>query len=322
MTPEIKLMYQLSKNNIFEVRSRSESDMKAWVANQQYLMDANLVAVNNNRANEFSLLIRDPHALDIALANDCNRFAQAAIESMWSITEVDKLPRSSSWAAVKMYYSSFFAVHAILRIFGRACTQLDTNHINSVYEVAQLNGMQGTVTHIENGFYYSSITDSVIVYKKLKDSHGDTWSSFSTLLSWIIANIDSTSGLSKHKSKVIDLASQLKSAISKSGASKGNWPSQLRNSINYQHSHGVWYPYRNANYDHRLLKRNAEWLKDPLSFDLNTALTEMELLFNVSNSILSVMHHLITYSFERSDEISYPFSNGAFRLLNQLELRG
>ncbi|MCH8544854.1 MAG: hypothetical protein LAT61_14930 [Alcanivorax sp.] len=318
MTPEIKLIHQLSHNAIFEVSSKNETDLKAWVANGQYLMDQALVPNPQGRASEFKLRFQDADKLNIALANDCNRFSQAAIESMWCIGKVEKLPRSTAWATVQMYYSAFFAVHALLRIFGRACTQLDSSHVEAVYQVASATNMDGSSSCIENGFYISVIDNNGIEYKKLKDSHADTWLSFSNLLTWIINNIESTTGLGKHKSDAIDLVSKLKQAMSQSGAAKGNWPSQVRNRVNYQHSHGVWYPYKNALHDHEAILRNSEWLKQPQTFDLNPNTGEIQSLFNISNSILSLMYQLMKYGYDRAGKISLPLANGTFRLINQI----
>ena len=47
MTPEVKIIHQLSQNKIFEISSKSEGDLKAWVANGQYLMENPLVKLKN-----------------------------------------------------------------------------------------------------------------------------------------------------------------------------------------------------------------------------------------------------------------------------------
>lgn len=319
MTPEIKIIHQLSQNAIFEVSSKAETDLKAWIANGQYLMDRSLIPNSQGRANEFKLRFQSTDSLYTSLANDCNRFSQAAIESMWCIGKVEKLPKSTAWAAVQMYYSAFFAVHSLLRIFGRACTQLDSGHVEAVHQVADATNMTGGSSCIESGFYISVIENKSIEYKKLKDSHADTWLSFSNLLTWIINNIENTTGLGRHKSDAVDFISNLKVAVSKSGAAKGNWPSQVRNKINYQHSHGAWYPYKNALHDHESVLRNSEWLKEPKAFDLNPNNSEVQSLFNVSNSLLSLMYQLMKYGYERAGKVSSPLTNGTFRLLNQIQ---
>ena len=318
MLPEIRLIHQLTQNQIFEVTSRTEADLKAWLASGRYLLEHPLAATANGRAAEFKLRFQEPQLLFAALANDCNRFSQASIETMWCIGKVEKLPKSTSWASIQMYYSAFFAAHAILRLFGRACTQLDTTHVDMVYQVAQATNMDSNVSGIENGFYISIIENGCVEYKKLKESHADTWLSFNNLLTWIINNLANTSGLGKHKSSAIDLISDLKASLTRSGASKGNWPSMLRNRINYQQSHGVWYPYKGAVHDPDAVLRNTEWLKLPDSFELKTNKNDIQMLFNVSNSILSLMYSLMRYGYERAGRVSGPLANGTFRLVNQI----
>lgn len=320
MTPEIKILHQLSVNEIFQINSTSESDLKAWVANGRYLLLSELLPSVKNRAVEFELCFQQKDFLHISLANDCNRFSQAAIESMWSIGRVTQLPKSTSWASVQMYYAAFFAAHAILRIFGRACSQLEFGHVNKVFEIAKATQLDGGVSSIENGFYFASVVSNEIKFKKLKDSHADTWSSFSGLLIWLVDNISNTTGLGKHKTEAITLISNIKAALHKSGAAKGNWPSQVRNKINYQHTHGVWYPYKGAMHDQDAVLRNSEWMKNPCNFDLSTNRNDISLLYSLSNSILSLMFHLMKYGYERSGKVSLPLKNGTFRLINQLKV--
>lgn len=319
MAPEIRLIHQLSQKEIFEVSLRTETDLKAWIANGQYLMERPLTPNAQSRANEFELRFKRADLLYAALANDLNRFSQAAIESMWCIGKVDKLPRSTGWAAIQMYYSAFFAAHSILRIFGRACTQLENSHVEVVHQIARATQMDGGVSSIENGVYISIITNDCVEYKKLKDSHADTWQSFASLLTWIIDKITDTSGIGKHKSDAIDLISKLKSSMSQSGAAKGNWLSQIRNKVNYQHSHGVWYPYKGALHDHNAVLRNSEWLKEPSHFELKSNNGDIQSLFNVSNSILSLMYNLMRYGYDRAGRVSTPLTNGTFRLINQIQ---
>ncbi|WP_346206181.1 hypothetical protein [Aeromonas salmonicida] len=319
MTPEINIIHQLSKNEIFACTLKTEADLKAWLANGTYLMNRSLTASAQGRANEFELRLQQTEVLYAALANDCNRFAQAAIESMWNVGKVDKLPKSTGWATVQMYYAAFFAAHAILRIFGRACTQLEDSHVNTVLNIAKATNMDGGANRIESGFYISIIGDEFVGYNKLYDSHADTWWSFLNLLTWIVNEIPNTTGLGKNKSEAIDLISNIKSAISKSGAGKGNWPSQIRNKVNYQHSHGVWYPYKNALHDHSKVLRNSEWLKGPKNFDLSTTNDDIQFMFNVSNTILSLMYQLMKYGYDRANKVSIPLTNGTFRLLNQIQ---
>lgn len=319
MIPEIKIIHQLSLNEIFEVSLSSESDLKAWIANGHYLVSECLVPLAKNRTAGFNLRFQQTEILHISFANDCNRFAQAAIESMWSVGKVNKLPKSTGWATVQLYYSAFFAANAILRIYGRACSQLEVGHVHKVLEIATMMQLDGGVNSIENGFYFSSILNNKIKFSKIKDSHADTWASFSRLLTWLIENISDTKGLGSHKLDAQNLISNIKAALHTSGATKGNWPSQIRNKVNYQHTHGVWYPYKGARHDSEMVLRNNEWLKDPTYFDLSVNNNDISILYNLSNSILSLMYHLMKYGYERSGKVSLPLGNGTFRLINQIQ---
>jgi len=319
MNPEITIIHQLSLYKLYEVTLNTEGDLKAWMANGNYFVSKTLTPSLNNRANEFELQFQQADALHASLTNDCNRFSLAAIESMWSVGKIEKLPKSTGWAAVQMYYSAFFAAHALLRIFGRACSQLDSAHVDKVFKIASAIQLDGGVSSIENGFYYSFIENNIMKFKKLKDSHADTWASFSGLLSWLIDNINNTTGLGKHKLDAISLLSNIKSSIHTSGAAKGNWLSQIRNRINYQHTHGVWYPYKGALHDVELVLRNTEWLKPAGNFDLLSNKNDISSLYNTSNSILSLMYNLLKYGYERSGKVSIPLSNGVFRMMNQIQ---
>lgn len=319
MRPEIRLIHQLAQNQIFELTLSTEADLKAWLATGNYLIDQPLVKSSSGRVHDFRLRFNNPELIFSALANDCNRFAQAAIETMWCIGKVEKLPKSTGWAAIQMYYSAFFAAHAIMRVFGRACMQLEKSHTDMVYEVAQVTQMDGEASGIETGFYVSIIENGEIQYKKLKESHADTWFSFNDLLTWIINNLPNTSGIGQHKSDAIDLVSSLKNSLMKSGTIKGNWPSMIRNKINYQHSHGVWYPYKGAVHNPNTVLRNDKWLKFPDSFESAEGNNDVQILFDVSNLILSLMYNLILYGYERADRVSRPLGNGIFRLVNQIK---
>lgn len=320
MTPEIKVIQQLSINGIFEVTSSTEGDLKAWIANGNYRVVQPLAPSSKNRATKFEVSVQQVDIFHAAMANDCNRFALAAIESMLSIGRINRLPKSTGWATVQMYYSAFFAAHALLRSFGRACSQLDSDHVDKVFQIANLMQLDSGVSDIENGFYLSITTGNNLSFSKLKDSHADTWSSFSSLLTWLIDNIPKTTGLGKHKSDAITLLSNIKAAIHKSESAKGNWLSQIRNKVNYQHTHGVWYPYRGALHDADTILKDTEWLKSPNYLNLSLNQGDIYGVYNTSNAILSLMYHLIKYGYERSGKVSFPLKNGLFRLINQIQV--
>ncbi len=322
MFPEIKIIHQLCNNKIFESQLQTQSDMKAWIANQNYWIAKPLINRKGNKASEFSLVFRNSAELYASIANDCNRFSQASIESIWLVNKNSVLPKSTGWAMVQLYYSAFYASHALLRIFGRSCTQLASEHVKKVYDVAFATSQDNGVLSIENGFYSSIILGHEIVYKKLKDSHADTWYSFINLLAWIIDNMSNTTGIGVHKTSAITLISDLKAMLTRSGSTRGNWPSQIRNKIHYQHTHGAWFPYRGALHNHNLVLKNLDWLNKPSSFTTKYSddSDDISSLYNSCNCIVSLMYHLIKYGYERSGKTSYSMTNGIFQLLNRIKV--
>lgn len=321
MSEAVRIVYQLCQKSVFDTRLRTQADLKAWVADRDYSIAASFSGNSQNRADEFSLSIRTSERYYASLANDCNRFALAAIESIRSIGEVQGLPQSVGWTVVKAYYAAFYAAHALLRMYGRACTQYDSSHVQKVYELANVTMMDGGVQSIEQGFYRSETVGSAVHFRKLKDSHADSWASFGLLLKWLTDNLPSqTTGLALHKSRALSLLSDLKQVLSHSGSSRSNWLSTVRNTVHYGHSHGVWYPYRAALHRPAFVNRNAEWLALPESYQLNVLDDDVSLMVKASNGILSLMYHLLKYGYERAGKTSVPFSNGVFRLLNQIQV--
>ena len=274
--------------------------------------------------NNFELKVNDIESFYTSMANDCNRFAQAAIESMWTINKNEALPRSAGWTTVKMYYASFYAAHAILRLYGQSCSQYEKEHIDKVFEVAKATSMNHDVSCIEQGFYLSCIDKQKkeVSYSKLKDSHADTWYSFSSLLDTLMSEIPSqTTGLSDYKDNAFTMLSNLKQALVRPNAYRGNWLSQIRNKIHYQHTYGAWFPYNGASHDPDDINRNTRWIQNPEVYDLtNKPADVIGNLSNISNFMVSLMHHLIAYGNERTDGKSVIFRNGYMKLINQINI--
>jgi hypothetical protein len=104
----------------------------------------------------------------------------AAIESVSGIKPEQCLGKSGAWGIIRAYYSSFFAAHAIMRMFGVSCTQLESTHVNHIYNYAKAVGLHGTLNKIESGFYEIKIDKAFdhIEFNKFSDPHADTWGTF------------------------------------------------------------------------------------------------------------------------------------------------
>jgi hypothetical protein len=102
MSDEARVLSQLAHLEIFKKQVETFIDLKGWVANQQYLIDPAMTS------KSFVLRAHDSNGLKAALANDCNRMAMAAIESISGFQPEKIFPKSSGWATIRAYYASFF----------------------------------------------------------------------------------------------------------------------------------------------------------------------------------------------------------------------
>lgn len=313
-----KILIQQARVNIFEKSHFSEIDIKGWIANQGYFID------NDLTANEFILRNANKEYLTTALANDCNRMSLAAIESICGVQPDVPLDKSGAWGVIRAYYASFFSAHAIMRIFGISCSQLDNEHTKKIFEVANALNKTGGLKSIENGFYRIEIDKNFeyVKFTKYKDSHRDTWGCFLELIDDLTVESQKATGLSKHKIEVYDILTTLKSAITRSRCKdKGNWLSVMRNSVNYQHSHGLWYPHKiKSNAIDYISAISEEWKKSPIEPILTGKKSDIDIFFETCLLINAMLRDLISTCHGRANKANPIFTNGCLRLLNTLEV--
>lgn len=213
-----RVLLQSARLPIFRAGSTAATDIKAWVANQNYFFDQDISKAS------FSLRASDPDQLRQALANDTNRLAGAAFESAAGIGIDSFLPRSLAWGTIRSYYAAFFAAHGLMRLFGTACVQLEDEHVDQVLTAAQAFGRSGGLSTLDKGFFSAYIEPSFdrITFARLSDSHRDTWTTLLTVIDQIDASIPGSTALSAHKIEASSLLSDLRSGLTQSGAVKGN----------------------------------------------------------------------------------------------------
>lgn len=309
----IRVLLQSARLPLFQPGSASAVDVKAWIANQNYFFDHDLSATT------FSLRASDRNELRQALANDLNRLAGAAFESAAGIGPDPSLPRSLAWGSIRSYYAAFFAAHGLMRLFGTACVQLDDEHVNKIHAAAQAFGKTGGLTSLEAGFFVAYIEPSfdTIKFRRLRDSHRDTWATLLSVLESIETAIPASTSLRSDKIEASTLLSDLKVGLTRSGSAKGNWLSLLRNSINYRHSHGVWFPYTKAA-DPTLLESAARaWKAPPSPRSSTTPVADLDSFFEVSSALVALLRELTTSAAALNVPLSPTFANGCLKLLNE-----
>ncbi|CAM5497036.1 hypothetical protein [Eoetvoesiella caeni] len=308
----VRTLLQSARLPLFQPGLASALDVKAWVANQNYFFTQDIAA------NSFSLRASDPLQLRQALANDLNRLASASFESAAGVGLDSALPRSLAWGSVRWYYSAFFAAHAFMRLFGTACIQLDDEHVDLVFKAAQVMGRSGGLTALGSGFFAASIDPAFqsVTFCRLKDSHRDTWATLVSIVDGLAETLPNTTALSSHKLEASALLSDLKVQLTRSGSSRGNWLSTMRNSINYRQSHGAWFPY-NRSTDPALLESAARAWKIHPSAGPRKGLSELDYFFQASAGLVALVRELTSVAAELNSPLNPIFEKGFLKLLNE-----
>lgn len=312
-----KVLVQQARLDIFSCNRTTEIDIKGWIANQNYFIDTDLVQ------NDFFIRASDKEYLKAALANDCNRMASAAIESISGMQVDGVLKRSGAWGVIRAYYAAFFSVHSIMRMFGISCSQLEQVHVGKIYESARAVGKTGSVTRLDRGFYAIKIDEdfSSVSFQKYKNSHKDTWGEFLTLIEQLIGDSPNVTAMGKYKVEAVDILISVKRGITRSRCTeKGNWLSEMRNSINYKHSHGVWFPYeRKPVAPSYIQKIGSDWMKPVDAHNLGLSSGDIEAFFEVTLLLNCLFRELLVSCMDKSSNESQIFTNGSLRLLKTIQ---
>jgi hypothetical protein len=313
MSDAARALSQLAYLEIFKKQSKTLADVKAWIANQDYYVDSGMTPTS------FTLSVYDREGLQAALANDCNRMSMAAIESICGVEIESIFSKSSAWATIRAYYASFFAAHAILRVFGYSYSQLEFEHTKKIFEVAKTLNVHGMHNKIEHGFYCIRIDREfkTIKFEKKNDSHKDMWRGLLTLIEQLTNDISKTSALSKHKSEAIDLLSETRKGVTKNGVNiAGNWLSELRNQVNYKQSHGAWHPNKMGVALQRVITNvSSHWKKPSEIFSPSEKKQEMELFFESTTLLLSFLQETLRECADKVGDKKTVFQLGALRML-------
>lgn len=289
-----------------------------WICERKY-------AIHSQVANEnFWLTPVNRTELIAAMAGDCNRMATAAFESMTLQTQNARIPKSLGWTAIKAYYSAFFAAHALLRMAGVACSQLNSNAATSVNSVAAMWG-QGNGVSVGSGFHACRFDPSSGVLHCAKPTggggvHEQAWSVFADHIRHLSSEL--LNGPASYEAQSLSVKlDDLLTILSSNNVSRGSWLSSIRNAINYRHEHAVWFPYdgqrRKLISDVKNLSET--WLRDPLRIDIQVGGggAELSKFFLACGFIVSLCRDLVEDMSDRCSAGTSFLTTGAVRLLKQ-----
>jgi hypothetical protein len=212
---------------------------KTWVSSGLY-------AVNEiDRQNQITLIISDTNALVHSLAYDSAKFATAAFETATAIRGVDRLPKSLGWSAIKAYYAAFFSAHSLMRMFGHTASFLARGHLQDIHNFANVAGVPNH-GRVQAGLYIGKYdpASGVMIFRPRKNSHKDTWDEFGTMLGNLSTDVLISTAISSQKNALAGEIEDLRLRLNDDNRlTKCNWLCEIRNSINYELSHQVWFPY-------------------------------------------------------------------------------
>ncbi len=216
---------------------------------------------------------REPNYLTTALAADSCRFAASSFQTI-SLAAAEMMERDSvAWSLVKLYYSAFYAGHALTRLFGEGCSYFDRSHIVRLTEIADILGLQRSFA-IESGLYRCTLNQTSTALKCVRaragsgGAHEAFWAIFGMRVR-AISEAVLEGGLTRADAQAAFAKLDSFSDIirRRTGFS---WLSGMRNDVQYRHQFGVWFPAQLRMPDRRFLSGLArDWQRDPMQIDLN-----------------------------------------------------
>jgi hypothetical protein len=230
------------------------------------------------------------------------------------------VPRSLAWGAIRAYYSAFFAAHAIMRLFGAACVQLDREYTNQLFSVAVMLGKAGSITSLDSGYFSTTIDSNYdsISFRRVRDPHRDTWAAFLSVLGNIEGNVRDATAISAHKVEAQALIDKIRAQLTRANHVKGNWLSWCRNSINYRQSHGVWFPYSRAADPALVEAAGRAWRVAQSPQGAMQTDGDLSSFFGSAAGLVGFLRELTSAAAKLNSPTNPAITNGCVRLLNQI----
>lgn len=180
---------------------------------------------------------------------DFERFSLSSFESC-SIFLLEKEKYGViSWPLLKVYYSGFFAAHTLMRSRGSGLVRLGRREVDFLNNVGSV--YDPTIGRLNPGYHLYSverlasnsigeITLNLVPYVGGKGAHETFWTLFCDFL-----RQEAQWAMKSEQADAQDffvLSNELIDAICDDSGNGGIWLSKIRNEINYQHGHQVWFP--------------------------------------------------------------------------------
>lgn len=281
------------------------------------LFNTRLITLNGVNGQEgFNLFISNPSKTVEYFAHEADRFASAAFESLIIAARNEAHPRSIAWLLIQGYYSAFFAMHALLRIRGWACTKLAKKNLDSIN--AEVKALYPAADSFAQGLYLikSQSAGRDLICSKLDagqgGSHETLWALLPDFFDQSSIEILSDQTNPEDAQQVVEAIDTFLRVLKKHG---GNlWFTQLRNRVNYSHAYGAWFPYHSSTSDFDRLKAVFDrWRSPPADAFLNLPKDELN-QFAASCAFLVSLCRLTVEDLAYRSSARSPFRTSSGRL--------
>jgi hypothetical protein len=226
----------------------------------------------DNTARSVSLDFRYPEPIVSALASDLSRFSCASFQTALSIERDINEKDTAAWGLVKLYYSAFYAGHALIRLFGEACSFMGRSQTKQILDVAAAIGKTPAFS-IERGLYRCIVNQTSTAMECTKiggasgGAHEAFWNVFIHRIQSLSSDILSGSMIKVDAQSVFAQLHGFTALANPNG--NFSWLSDMRNELQYRQGFGVWFPPAMSAKERQSLGRSAaQWLRDPMSFTL------------------------------------------------------
>lgn len=292
---------------------------KQWIESEPQILDR-----YEGASSKFFFYVSDREKLLKSLAFDISRMSIASFESICSISTEAELPRSTAWPLIRSYYAAFFSAHTIMRMFGYSVVQLEKSQSLILSKALQFHKNPPT-DKINDGLHLICVSNDEPIFslqKLANGSHEDTWSVIAEVLKTISEKflIDANPIAIQKKQSLYYQIDELINVIRTYPCNtRSNWLSRMRNEINYQHKHGVWYPHeKSKNFRDKVYSNLMLWSKPP-HLSINKKTHYLDKYSQACVYFISMSKELMLDLATRNPENNSFLKSNAIRVLKQAE---
>lgn len=249
--------------DIHTVKGSPTQGLRDWLFSETYAFQ------KTPTRKQFEIFVPSVGPMLQSYAYDANRMSCGAFETILSISPVEAMRRSLAWLTIQLYYASFFSAHAFLRMQGVSCTQLDNREAGRLGAISQAYGFPPG-SNISSGFhviFFDEVTKRLQFMHSVGGggSHEVLWGEYLKGLKVLEDRVAKAQFLNAEIGAITAKLASVRRILCLDGSKNGNWPSRVRNDINYRHGSGVWWPHSSGNnVDHYVGLIRSSLACDPL----------------------------------------------------------